>query len=103
MTNLKPLRGVLTALAATTLAGGCATTRSEPSEPRIVVQEVKVPTPVPCPALAQLGPEPIYVDSDEAVRAAANVAERAKLVALGRAQRIKRLAEYAAARLACSF
>jgi len=74
-----------------------------PPEPQIVIREVKVPTPIPCKALADLGPEPAYSDSDTALAAASGVGELAKLYAKGRLERIKRLGEYAAAKTACVF
>lgn len=84
------------------VATGCATTDLDP-EPQIEVQTVLVPDPQPCPALAELGEEPIYADTDAAIRAAPNPAARAKLYVEGRAQRIKRLAEYYAAKVSCEF
>lgn len=86
-------------LAALALAA-CATDGTKP-EPQIVTKEVMVPTPVPCPALEDLGTEPAYPDTDAAIKAAPNLYERAKLYAVGRLLRIKRLAEYGAAKMAC--
>lgn len=88
---------------ATTLAGGCATTPSEPSEPQVRTVTVYVPQPVPCPALAQLGEEPEYPDTDEAIRAAENMAELALMYATGRKLRVQRLKEYEATAVACNF
>lgn len=82
------------------LLTGCAN-NTPPPEPRIVVQEVKVPTPVPCPALEELGPEPAYPDTDEAIVAAPNIYERSKLFAVGRLMRAQRLALYVAAKASC--
>jgi hypothetical protein len=59
--------------------------------------------PVPCPALSSLGPEPVYPDTDEAIRSARNVAERVLLYAAGRVLRIQRLNEYQTAAKACDF
>lgn len=89
---------VLAALLAT---GGCKTV-PEPVEPSIVVKEVVVQVPVPCPALAQLGPEPLYPDTAEAM-AGATIGQAAALYAQGRVLRAQRLAEYIAARAACVF
>lgn len=89
-------------LSATALAG-CATVPKEPSEPLVRTVEVKVAQPVPCPALAQLGPEPAYPDTDAAIIAAPSAGARAKLYVSGRLMRIQRLAEYSAAALACNF
>jgi hypothetical protein len=76
----------------------CQTTKQEPE---IRIQEVKVPVPVPCPTLQALGPEPVYPDSDAAVRDAPNLYERVRLIAAGRLMRIKRLAEYGVAKSSC--
>lgn len=103
MGRLQTVRAAILLLGVATLAAGCKTTPPEPSEPSVRVVEVKVPQPVPCPALVALGPEPVYPDTDEAIRAASNIAERAKLVATGRLMRIQRLAEYAAAKTGCIF
>jgi len=83
---------ILGALALT----ACATT----SEPRIVTKEVKVPVPVACAVSA--GEDPIYPDSDEALKAAPNVLERVKLLAAGRLLRIAREMELKAAVKGCS-
>lgn len=75
------------------LLGGCATTKQD-KEPVVVTQEVKVPVPVPCTALAQLGAEPPYADTDEALKAAPDIFTRVQLLLMGRLQRVQRLAEY---------
>lgn len=93
------IRGVFMALLATTLAAGCKTT---PDEPKIVTREVLVQTPVPCPALAELGEEPNYPDTDAALAQAPSVGVLAQLYRIGRALRIQRLQEYIAAREACT-
>lgn len=85
------------------LAGCAGHQRIEAPEPVIKTVEVKVPTPVPCPALAKLGPEPAYPDTDAAIAAAPDIFVAAKLMAAGRLMRIKRGAEYAAAKTACVF
>jgi len=74
----------------------CATT----SEPRYVTKEVKVPVPVAC--AVSPGPDPMYPDSDEALKAAPNVLERVKLLAAGRLLRIAREMELKAAVKGCS-
>lgn len=89
-------------LLATLVAGGCQTTPREPVE-RLDVQVVEVSIPIPCPALANLGPEPTYPDTDEAIQQARNIAERALLYATGRVMRVNRLREYQAAAAACQF
>lgn len=101
--RFKTVCAAFAAVLAIPLAGGCATTSSDTSEPRVVVQEVKVPVPVPCPALAELGPEPVYVDTDEAIANAPSFAARAQLYVIGRAQRVRRLTEYTAVKAACAF
>lgn len=72
-------------------------------EPEIRTVTVKVATPVPCPALAQLGAEPSYPDTDAALQAAPDIRTLAKLYAKGRLMRMQRLAEYGAAKVACTF
>lgn len=94
------LRTTLVALAATTLAAGCAGTRPEPP---VRVEQVLVPQPVPCPALAQLGPEPNYPDTDEAIASAPSIGVLAQLYRAGRLLRTQRLAEFYAAATACNF
>lgn len=102
MTLLRsPLRVLIAAVAAC-VAAGCAHVSSEPREVVRTV-EVKVPVPVACPALAAIGPDPAYADNPEALRAAPDIYESTRLLIAGRAQRMQRLAEYAAASLSCSF
>lgn len=79
---------------------GCATTDGPEPEPRVVIQRVEVPVPVPCdPAI---GPEPDYPDTDAALRAAPNIFERAKLLAAGRLMRIARDVEKSVALAKCA-
>jgi hypothetical protein len=98
--TIRSLRNALALLAATTLAAGCATDRSEPP---VRVEQVFVPQPVPCPALSALGPEPAYPDTDEAIANAPSIGVLAKLYRSGRLLRTQRLAEFAAAATACKF
>lgn len=93
----------LLALGAAALAAGCAHDRVERPVPEVRTVEVVVQQPIPCPALAQLGPEPLYPDTDDAIRAAVNMAERAYLYVVGREMRSQRLSEYQAAAAACNF
>lgn len=83
---------------------GCASGPALPRpEPEIRTVEVKVPTPVPCAALGKLGPEPSYADTDAALAASPDIFESTRLLLKGRLQRAQRLAEYGAARVACTF
>lgn len=83
------------------LLTGCATTQSPPPEPVIRTVEVKVPVPQPCKALDELGAEPSYPDTDDAVRGAPDLFERVKLLLQGRLLRQARLGQYKAARSSC--
>lgn len=77
-------------------AGSCATTSGgPPPAPR----EVRVVVPVKCNP--QIGPEPVYPDTDAALRAAPSWFERLKMVAAGRVLRIAREGELKAALDAC--
>jgi hypothetical protein len=93
---------VFAALAAIPLAA-CQTTPEEPSEPQIRTVEVVVNKPVPCPALAELGPEPLYPDTDEAIAAADGIGELSQMYRVGRAMRQARLMTYMAVAAACNF
>jgi hypothetical protein len=75
---------------------GCATTA--PTEPKIVTQIVKVPTPVPCTITVK---RPDFLDTDAALRAAPNSFERLKLVVAGRLQHWAYEGELEAAQKAC--
>lgn len=81
----------------------CATTPKPSLEPEVRTVEVKVPQPVPCPALERLGPEPAYPDTDAAIQAAGTIGDLAALYAAGRKLRVQRLAEYLAAKASCIF
>jgi len=81
----------------------CASTPQARPEPEVRTVEVKVATPVPCKALANLGPEPVYADTDAAIAAASDIGSLAKLYAKGRLQRVQRLAEYSVAKASCLF
>ena len=83
------------ALAALILAG-CA---SAPSQPAVVTKTVNVEVPVHCSP--NIGPEPSYADTPEAIRAASDFGSRLKLVLAGRVQRIQRLGELLAALKGC--
>lgn len=78
-----------TAVLGTLFLAGCATTR--PAEPTVVTQKVDVPVAVSC-VPANLPDAPQYVDTDAALKAAPDAAERFRLIAAGRLQRQSRLA-----------
>lgn len=92
-------RRLAAAVAASLALSACATTGSDP-EPIIQTVEVKVPVPVQC--TPNLGPDPEYPDTAEAIRAAPNVAARAQLYAAGRLMREQREREYKAALAECA-
>lgn len=103
MTRQNTVYSAVFAILAAALAAGCQTTPQEPPEPVVRTVEVKVATPVPCPALAELGPEPAYPDTAEAIEAAPDIGALAQLYAQGRLLRMQRLAEYTAAKAGCIF
>lgn len=78
---------------------GFALTACASQEPRIITKEVKVPVPVAC--AVSPGPDPAFSDTPEALRAAADIFEQAKLLLAGRAQRDGRIAELKAAVAGC--
>lgn len=82
---------------------GCATTRLPAPEAQVRVEKVEIAVPVPCKALAELGPEPAFPDTPEAIERAATIGELAALYAQGRAMRVQRLAAYAVAKATCVF
>lgn len=73
---------------------GCATM------PHVV--NVPVAVVVPCKAAQDLGPDPAYPDTDDALKTAPDVFEAAKLLLEGRLMRIQRDAEKTAALNACA-
>ena len=103
MSRLQTVYRVLVAAALALAATACHTTPSEPPQPVVRTVEVAVQVPVPCPALDQLGPEPVYPDTADAIANADGIGELARLYATGRLMRIQRLAEYAAVKQACKF
>ncbi|CAN5127916.1 hypothetical protein BH10PSE4_BH10PSE4_04950 [soil metagenome] len=88
---------ILTAVLMSGLLAGCSATSREPP---IKIQIVKVPVPVAC--APDLGPEPSYPDTPEALQAAPNIFERVKLLLAGRIERQQRLAVLGAALKACA-
>lgn len=83
---------LLALVAAGVLLAGCAGAPKRPPEPIIITKEVKVPVAVSC-VPDKLGAEPAYVDSDDALRAAASAEDRFQLLYAGRKQRVARAAE----------
>lgn len=74
-------------------------------EPIIRTVEVQVPFDDPrCAreAIAELGPEPAYPDTDQALQAAPNVYEQVKLLMAGRAMRAARVAAKTTALAECA-
>jgi hypothetical protein len=88
-------------IAAALALSACATKSKTPPEPVIQTVEVKVPVPVKCPALNELGAEPAYPDTDEALAAAPSLYERVRLLLVGRLMRTKRLGEYETVKNVC--
>lgn len=101
--TLRSLRSIAMALSATLPLAACCTTPSEPSEPQIRVVERVETKPVPCPALAELGPEPLYPDTDDAIKEADGIGELSQMYRIGRAMRDARLMVYIATAAACNF
>lgn len=94
------MKRILAAAAACLLLAGCgATAALPPPEPRIVTVEIPVPTPVQC--RPNIGPEPVYPDTDAAIAAAPDLFERVKLIVAGRLMRIAREVELNAALREC--
>jgi len=99
----KTVRRCAVVLLATLAAAGCQHTGTDQPVQSVRTVEVKVQVPVPCPALQTLGVEPMYPDTEQAIAQAPNIAALAVLYKVGRILRTQRLAEYEAARAACSF
>ncbi len=88
------IEGVGGIAVALTLAG-CAH-----GENRVQIQTVKVPVPVACVS-DSFPATPSYPDTDDALRAAVDAAERYRLIAVGRLLRDARLGELEPAVAAC--
>lgn len=86
----------LTLIAATMLLAGCG---AKP-EPVVRTVTVNVPVAIECVPVT-LGDAPSYPDTDEALRAATDAAERYRLVFLGRLLRDARLGEVESVILSC--
>lgn len=93
--GVKLLVRALTVAAAAFALTACTTTQ----EPRIVTKEVLVPTPVPC--ATQPPAKPTYADTPAAIRGAADLAERVKLLLAGREQRDGYIAGLEASTVGC--
>lgn len=89
------LRTVLFTVGAAVFLTACATR----PEPVIRTVEVKVPVAIPC--AADPGPDPVYPDTDAALRAAPNILERTRLLLAARLLRMAREAELKAAVAGC--
>ena len=75
-------------LVAALLLASCASKPTPRPEPVVQLVEVAVPIAVAC--TPDIGPEPVYIDTDAALKAAADLFERVKLLLAGRDQRIAR-------------
>ena len=79
------------ALPAIALLSACGGVKSTP-EPIIVPQEVVVPVAIGC-VPANMSAPPVYPDTDDALKAAIDAAERYQLLYAGRKVRVARLSE----------
>lgn len=70
------------------LLASCTPTPRPAPEPIVKIVEVKVPIAMPCDP--DVGPEPAYVDTPEAIASAPDIFARAVLLLAGRVQRIAR-------------
>lgn len=70
------------------LLAGCTPTPRPAPEPVVQILEVKVPVAIACDP--DIGPEPAYVDTPEAIAAAPDIFARTVLLVAGRVQRIAR-------------
>ncbi len=95
MNVLRKVRSAMHVVATCSLLAACATA----SEPRVITKEVSVPVMVKC--AADPGPRPAYVDTPDALKSAADLFEKVKLLLAGRSQRMGREAELEAANAGC--
>lgn len=91
-------RAILAVIALAPLAAACTTTSGTP-EPIITTHDVGVAVPTKCKP--EIGPEPDYPDTDEALAAASDIFEGVKLLKAGRKLRIARDGVKSAALQAC--
>ena len=75
-------------IAAVLLLASCNSAPKPTPEPVVVFKEVRVPVAVPCNP--DIGPEPAYVDTPEAIAMAPDIYARTVLLVAGRLQRIAR-------------
>jgi hypothetical protein len=92
------LRSAPAAMAALALLAGCAS--APPAPAPLQVRTVEAPIPVRC--RPDLGPEPDYPDTDQALRAAPDLFARVRLLLAGRLLRIARDQQKSAALAACA-
>lgn len=83
-------------LATCSLLAACAT---DQGPAKVAVQRVAVPVAAKC--AVDPGPDPAFADTPEAIRQAADIFERVKLLLAGRAQRDARINELKAASAGC--
>jgi hypothetical protein len=88
------MRPLIASLFALTLTA-CAT----PREPEVRTVEIKVPVAVPC--AAPLPAKPDLADTPAALQGAANLAERVRLLLIGREQRDGYIVELEASTKGC--
>lgn len=79
-------------IAAALCLAGCSGRPQERPQPIVTTVEVAVPVAQPC-VPATLGPAPDYPDTDEALKQAADAAQRYLLLVAGRILRAARLKE----------
>jgi len=87
-------------LGAVVLAGAALAACATAPVGRAAPRTVDLPTPIAC--RADVGPPPVYPDTDDTLRAAADLFERVKLLAAGRLMRMARERDLTAALGACS-
>ena len=75
-------------IVAALLLASCGSTPKVTPEPVVQIVEVKVPVAIPCDP--DIGPEPAYVDTPEAIALAPDIFARTVLLVAGRVQRIAR-------------
>ncbi|MFS0710392.1 hypothetical protein [Brevundimonas phoenicis] len=75
-------------IVAALLLASCGSTPKVTPEPVVQIVEVKVPVAIPCDP--DIGPEPAYVDTPEAIALAPDIFARTVLLVAGRLQRIAR-------------